>query len=172
LERGAVTYPSLSPTDPGQPIMFANGFPRDGGRAKFTPANVIAPAEEPDADYPMVLTTGRQLEHWHTGSMTRRATVLDAVEPEANCSLHPDTLRRLGVAPGDLVELTTRRGSIRIMARADRAVAADMVFLPFAFVEAAANLLTNPAVDPFGKIPEFKYAAVRVTAIQTAENVL
>ena len=172
LERGAVTYPSLSPTDPGQPIMFANGFPRDGGRAKFTPANVIAPAEEPDADYPMVLTTGRQLEHWHTGSMTRRATVLDAVEPEANCSLHPDTLRRLGVAPGDLVELRTRRGSIRIMARADRAVAADMVFLPFAFVEAAANLLTNPAVDPFGKIPEFKYAAVRVTAIQTAENVL
>jgi formate dehydrogenase major subunit len=172
LERGAVTYPSLSPTDPGQPIMFANGFPRDGGRAKFTPANVIAPAEEPDADYPMVLTTGRQLEHWHTGSMTRRATVLDAVEPEANCSLHPDTLRRLGVAPGDLVELTTRRGSIRIMARADRAVAADMVFLPFAFVEAAANLLTNPAVDPFGKIPEFKYAAVRVTAIQTAESVL
>ncbi|MBU1837576.1 MAG: formate dehydrogenase subunit alpha, partial [Alphaproteobacteria bacterium] len=172
LERGAVTYPSLSPTDPGQPIMFANGFPRDGGRAKFTPANVIAPAEEPDADYPMVLTTGRQLEHWHTGSMTRRATVLDAVEPEANCSLHPDTLRRLGVAPGDLVELTTRRGSIRIMARADRAVAADMVFLPFAFVEAAANLLTNPAVDPFGKIPEFKYAAVRVTAIQMAENVL
>ncbi|MFT6684135.1 MAG: formate dehydrogenase major subunit [Loktanella salsilacus] len=172
LERGAVTYPSLSPTDPGQPIMFANGFPRDGGRAKFTPANVIAPAEEPDADYPMVLTTGRQLEHWHTGSMTRRATVLDAVEPEANCSLHPDTLCRLGVAPGDLVELTTRRGSIRIMARADRAVAADMVFLPFAFVEAAANLLTNPAVDPFGKIPEFKYAAVRVTAIQTAESVL
>lgn len=172
LERGAVTYPSLSPTDPGQPIMFANGFPRDGGRAKFTPANVIAPAEELDADYPMVLTTGRQLEHWHTGSMTRRATVLDAVEPEANCSLHPDTLRRLGVAPGDLVELTTRRGSIRIMARADRAVAADMVFLPFAFVEAAANLLTNPAVDPFGKIPEFKYAAVRVTAIQMAENVL
>ncbi|WP_394155509.1 formate dehydrogenase subunit alpha [Loktanella salsilacus] len=170
LERGAVTYPSLSPTDPGQPIMFANGFPRDGGRAKFTPASVIAPAEQPDADYPMVLTTGRQLEHWHTGSMTRRASVLDAVEPEANCSLHPDTLRRLGIAPGDVVELATRRGAIRIMARADRAVAADMVFLPFAFVEAAANLLTNPAIDPYGKIPEFKYAAVRVTAINPAKH--
>jgi formate dehydrogenase major subunit len=171
LELGAVTYPSLSPTDPGQPIMFADGFPRTGGRAKFTPAEVIAPAELPDAEYPMVLTTGRQLEHWHTGSMTRRASVLDAVEPEANCSLHPDTLRRLGVAPGDLVELTTRRGSISVMARADRAVAADMVFLPFAFVEAAANLLTNPAIDPFGKIPEFKYAAVRVAAVQADEIV-
>ncbi|MFZ3581219.1 formate dehydrogenase subunit alpha [Loktanella sp. DJP18] len=164
LEREAVTYPSLSPTDPGQPIMFADGFPRDSGRAKFTPAAVIPPDETPDADYPMVLTTGRQLEHWHTGSMTRRSSVLDAVEPEANCSLHPDTLRAMAVAPGEMVTLTTRRGEITIMARADRAVARDMVFLPFAFVEAAANLLTNPAIDPFGKIPEFKYAAVRVTA--------
>ena len=161
LEREAVTYPSLTPDDPGQAIMFADGFPRETGRAKFTPASVIAPDETPDADYPMVLTTGRQLEHWHTGSMTRRASVLDAVEPEANCSLHPDTLRDLGVVPGGLITLTTRRGEITIMARADRAVARDMVFLPFAYVEAAANLLTNPAIDPYGKIPEFKYAAVR-----------
>ncbi len=164
LEHEAVTYPSLSPTDPGQPIMFADGFPRETGRAKFTPASVIAPAEVPDADYPMILTTGRQLEHWHTGSMTRRATVLDAVEPEANCSLHPSTLRRLGLEPGGFVTLTTRRGTITVMARADRAVSPDMVFLPFAYVEAAANLLTNPAIDPFGKIPEFKFAAVRVEA--------
>ena len=162
LEREAVTYPSLSPTDPGQPIMFADGFPRETGRAKFTPANVIAPDEVPDADYPMILTTGRQLEHWHTGSMTRRATVLDAVEPEANCSLHPSTLRRMGLAAGDRVSLTTRRGTVELMARADRAVSPDMVFLPFAYVEAAANLLTNPAIDPYGKIPEFKFAAVRV----------
>lgn len=162
LEREAVTYPSLSPTDPGQPIMFADGFPRETGRAKFTPANVIAPDEVPDADYPMILTTGRQLEHWHTGSMTRRATVLDAVEPEANCSLHPSTLRRMGLAAGDRVSLTTRRGTVELMARADRAISPDMVFLPFAYVEAAANLLTNPAIDPYGKIPEFKFAAVRV----------
>ena len=110
----------------------------------------------------MILTTGRQLEHWHTGSMTRRATVLDAVEPEANCSLHPKTLRKMGVSPGEWVKLTTRRGSVQLMARADRAVSEDMVFLPFAFVEAAANILTNSALDPFGKIPEFKYAAVKV----------
>ncbi|EET49148.1 formate dehydrogenase subunit alpha [Thalassobium sp. R2A62] len=160
----AVTYPSLTPDDPGQPIVFGDGFPRTDGRAKFTPASVIAPDEAPDADYPMILTTGRQLEHWHTGSMTRRSKVLDAVEPEANCSLHPSTLRKLGVAPGEHVTLSTRRGSVMIMAREDRAVAPDMVFLPFAFVEAAANILTNPAVDPYGKIPEFKFSAVKVEA--------
>jgi len=163
--QNAVTYPSLSPDDPGQPIVFADGFPRENGRAKFTPANVIAPDETPDATYPMIMTTGRQLEHWHTGSMTRRSKVLDAVEPEANCSLHPATLRKLGVAPGGMVRLTTRRGSIDIMARADRAVALDMVFVPFAYVEAAANMLTNSAVDPYGKIPEFKFAAVRVEKV-------
>ncbi len=167
-EQNAVTYPSLSPEDPGQPIVFGDGFPRENGRAKFTPASVIAPDEAPDDDYPMILTTGRQLEHWHTGSMTRRSKVLDAVEPEANCSLHPSTLRMLGVEPGGMVTLTTRRGSITIMARADRAVSPDMVFVPFAFVEAAANVLTNPAVDPFGKIPEFKFAAVNVVKAETS----
>jgi formate dehydrogenase major subunit len=160
--ENAVTYPSLSPTDPGQPIVFGDGFPRTDGRAKFTPADVIAPDDTPDEEYPMILTTGRQLEHWHTGSMTRRSVVLDAMEPEANCSLHPSTLRKLGVNPGGLVRLTTKRGTIDIMAREDRGVSPDMVFLPFAFVEAAANILTNPAVDPYGKIPEFKFSAVRV----------
>ncbi|HBV78262.1 MAG TPA: formate dehydrogenase subunit alpha, partial [Alphaproteobacteria bacterium] len=127
--ENVVTYPSLDETDPGQPIVFGDGFPRAEGRAKFTPASIIAPAETPDTDYPMILTTGRQLEHWHTGSMTRRATVLDAVEPQANASLHPRTLRRLGVEAGDMVTIETRRGSISIMARADRAVAEDMVFV-------------------------------------------
>ncbi|SFD83756.1 formate dehydrogenase major subunit [Sulfitobacter brevis] len=165
LEReNAVTYPSLSETDPGQAIVFADGFPRPDGRARFTPASIIAPDDVPDADFPMILTTGRQLEHWHTGSMTRRSTVLDGLEPEANCSLHPSTLRKLGVAPGGHVRLTTKRGSIEIMAREDRAVSPDMVFLPFAYVEAAANILTNPAVDPYGKIPEFKFSAVKVEA--------
>ncbi|MEM7472785.1 MAG: formate dehydrogenase subunit alpha [Pseudomonadota bacterium] len=162
LESAAVTYPSLSPEDPGQAVVFGDGFPRQEGRARFTPASVIPPDDLPDADFPMILTTGRQLEHWHTGSMTRRASVLDAVEPEANCSLHPSTLRSLGLVPGDYVRLTTKRGTIDIMARSDRAVSPDMVFLPFAFVEAAANILTNPAIDPYGKIPEFKFSAVRV----------
>ncbi len=162
LEGEAVTYPSLSPEDPGQPIVFGDGFPRAEGRARFTPAKVIPPDEVPDTEYPFVLITGRQLEHWHTGSMTRRSKVLDAVEPEANCSLHPKTLRDLGVEPGEYIRLSTRRGSVTVMARADRAVAENNVFLPFAYVEAAANILTNAALDPYGKIPEFKYAAVRV----------
>ena len=162
LEKSAVTYPSLSPEDPGQPIVFGDGFPRADGRAKFTPAQVVAPDESPDTEYPFVLITGRQLEHWHTGSMTRRSATLDAVEPEANCSLHPKSLRALGVEPGQMIRLTTRRGSLTVMARADRAVSEGNVFLPFAYVEAAANILTNPALDPYGKIPEFKFSAVRV----------
>jgi formate dehydrogenase major subunit len=166
--ENSVTYPSLSPTDPGQPVVFGDGFPREGGRARFAPAQVTAPAELPDAAYPFILTTGRQLEHWHTGSMTRRASVLDALEPEATCSLHPATLRRLGVPPGGRVRLTTRRGDVALKARADRAVAEDMVFIPFAYVEAAANILTNPVLDPWGKIPEFKFAAVRVEAADKA----
>ncbi|MEP3640272.1 MAG: formate dehydrogenase subunit alpha [Paracoccaceae bacterium] len=164
--ENAVTYPSLSETDPGQAIVFGDGFPRPDGRARFTPAAVIAPDDTPDAEYPMIMTTGRQLEHWHTGSMTRRSSVLDAVEPEANCSLHPSTLRKLGVVPGGVVRLTTKRGSIEIMAREDRAVAPDMVFVPFAYVEAAANILTNPALDPYGKIPEFKFSAVKVEKVE------
>ena len=163
--ESAVTYPSLSLEDPGQAIVFGDGYPREGGRAKFTPASIVAPAEVPDREFPFVLTTGRQLEHWHTGSMTRRAGVLDTLEPEANASLHPRTLRKLGVEPGDMIRLTTRRGSIEIMARADRAVSEDMVFVPFAYVEAAANVLTNPQLDPVGKIPEFKYSAVKVEPV-------
>jgi len=166
LKTESVTYPSLSENDPGQAIVFGDGFPRAEGRARFTPAAVIPPDEAPDADYPMIMTTGRQLEHWHTGAMTRRSRVLDAVEPEANCSLHPRTLKLMGVEPGEMVRLSTRRGSIEIMARADRAIAEDMVFVPFAYVEAAANILTNPAIDPYGKIPEFKFSAVKVEKIK------
>ena len=163
--ENAVMYPSLSNTDPGQPVVFGDGFPRRAGRAKFTPARVTPPAEVPDERFPMILTTGRQLEHWHTGSMTRRTEVLDWAEPEANASLHPKTLRNLGVTPGEMLRVETRRGTIEIMARADRAVAEDMVFIPFAYVEAAANTLTNPQLDPFGKIPEFKFSACRVSKI-------
>ncbi len=162
LERESVTYPSLAPDDPGQAVVFGDGFPTADGRARFAPAGIVPPDDRPDEEFPMIMTTGRQLEHWHTGSMTRRAHVLDTVEPEANCSLNPATLARLGVRPGEYVRLTTRRGCIEIMARADRAVAEDMVFVPFAYVEAAANILTNPALDPVGKIPEFKFSAVRV----------
>jgi formate dehydrogenase major subunit len=163
LEReGSVTYPCDAPDRPGNEIVFGDGFPTPSGRAKLVPAAIIPPAEEPDAAYPMVLTTGRQLEHWHTGAITRRANVLDELEPEAVASLAPSELRRLGIAPGEPVRVTTRRGAIELKARADSAVAPGQVFIPFCYAEAAANLLTNPQLDPIGKIPEFKFCAARV----------
>ena len=160
--ESAVTYPSLSPDDPGQPVVFGDGFPRPGRRARFAPAHFIPPAEEPSDEYPIVLSTGRVLEHWHTGSMTRRSKVLDAVEPEATASMHPSTMLELGVDAGEQVRVATRRGSITIMARADGRVAEGSAYIPFAFVESAANVLTNPVLDPFGKIPEFKFCAARI----------
>ncbi len=163
LEREhSVTYPCLAADKPGEDIVFADGFPTASGRAKLVPVEITPPGEEPDADYPMVLTTGRQLEHWHTGAMTRRSSVLDELEPEAVASLAPADLRRLGIAPGDGVRVTTRRGVIELKARADGAVPPGMLFIPFCYAEAAANMLTNPQLDPIGKIPEFKFCAARV----------
>ena len=164
LERdSSVTYPCGNEGDPGQPVVFTEVFPTATGRGKFVPADLIFAAERPDDRYPMVLITGRQLEHWHTGAITRRASVLDALEPEPVASIHPLELARLGILPGDIVTVASRRGSISLYARAEEATPAGAVFVPFCFYEAAANKLTNPALDPFGKIPEFKYCAVRVT---------
>jgi formate dehydrogenase major subunit len=162
LEReDAVTYP-CDDDGPGTEIMFATGFPTKTGRGKFVTTELVAPDELPDAAYPMVLSTGRMLEHWHTGAITRRATVLDALEPEAVASLHPREMKRLEIWPGDLIQVSTRRGTVKITARADRDVPEGMVFIPFCFAEAAANLLTNPQLDPVGKIPEFKFCAAKV----------
>jgi len=164
LERdSAVTYPCENEGDPGQPVVFVERFPTATGRAKFVAADLISADEQPDERYPMVLITGRQLEHWHTGAMTRRAGVLDAIEPEPMASIHPLDLDRLRAKPGDIVTVESRRGRISLYARADEATPQGAVFIPFCYYEAAANTLTNPALDPFGKIPEFKYCAVRVT---------
>ncbi|MBV8905226.1 MAG: hypothetical protein JOZ22_16480, partial [Acidobacteriia bacterium] len=133
------------------------------GRAKFVPADLISAAERPDADYPMVLITGRQLEHWHTGAMTRRASTLDYLEPEPVASVHPLDLELLNIEPGAILTIESRRGRISLYARADDGTPRGAVFIPFCYYEAAANMLTNPALDPFGKIPEFKYCAVKVT---------
>jgi formate dehydrogenase major subunit len=163
LEReSSVTYPCKDDDDPGQPVVFVEDFPTPTGKAKFVPADIIPANERPDAEYPFVLITGRQLEHWHTGSMTRRASVLDAIEPQAVASLHPLDLDQFGVLPGQTVTVTSRRGRISLTARADEGTPRGSVFIPFAFYEAAANMLTNPALDPFGKIAELKYCAVKV----------
>ncbi|HEY0421139.1 MAG TPA: formate dehydrogenase subunit alpha [Acetobacteraceae bacterium] len=165
LEReGAVTYPAPEPDAPGQPILFGEGFPTPTGRGRLVPADVSPPDEVPDEDYPMVLCTGRVLEHWHTGSMTRRAAALDALEPAAVAMLSPRELAHRALAPGAPIRVETRRGAVELAARADPDVPPGMVFIPFCYAEAAANLLTNPALDPFGKIPEFKFCAARVSA--------
>jgi formate dehydrogenase major subunit len=163
LEReSSVTYPCDAEEKPGNDIVFSDGFPTASKRAKLVPVQILPPAEEPDEEYPMVLTTGRQLEHWHTGAMTRRASLLDELEPEAVASLAPADLRGMGLAPGTMVRVTTRRGVIELKARADGGIPSGMVFIPFCYAEAAANVLTNPQLDPFGKIPEFKFCAAKV----------
>ena len=161
--QSSVTYPCVNEGDPGDPVVFIEEFPTESGRGKFVPADLISANERPDAEYPMVLITGRQLEHWHTGSMTRRSASLDYIEPEPVASVHPLDLEGLGVAPGGVLTLASRRGTIALYARADEGMPRGAVFVPFCYYEAAANMLTNPALDPFGKIPEFKYCAVKVT---------
>jgi formate dehydrogenase major subunit len=165
----AATYPSDAPDQPGHDVVFDKGFPRAGGFGKLVAAKLSPPNEVPDAEFPMVLTTGRQLEHWHTGAMTRRASVLDTLEPAAVASLSRGEIARLGIAPGDMVRVSTRRGTVELAVRQDDAIPDGVVFIPFAFAEAAANLLTNPALDPFGKIPEFKYCAARVERAEVRE---
>jgi len=161
--EGAVTYPCEQEGDPGQEVIFEDDFPRPNGRAKLVPADIIHADERPDADYPMVLVTGRMLEHWHTGSMTRRSGVLDAIEPAPIASIHPLDLDAEGAKAGDILTIESRRGSIALIARADDGIPRGSVFIAFCYYEAAANLLTNPALDPFAKIAEVKYCAVRLT---------
>lgn len=163
LQReGAVVHPCPAEDAPGQAVVFTDHFPTPGGRGRFVPADIVPADERPDADHPFVLITGRQLEHWHTGSMTRRSRVLDALEPDPVGLMHPLDLERLGVPPGSVVTLRSRRGEVALYARADDGTPPGTVFVPFCYAEAAINKLTNPALDPYGKIPEFKYCAVQV----------
>ncbi|MEO5846000.1 MAG: formate dehydrogenase subunit alpha [Caldimonas sp.] len=160
--ESAVTYPCENEGDPGEAVVFKDDFPTGDGRARFVPAQLIWAAEKPDMDYPFVLITGRQLEHWHTGSMTRRTEVLDALEPTPVAMLNGSDLEAMGLKAGDPVTVRSRRGEVSLNARVDNGTPRGAIFIPFCYYEAAANLLTNPVLDPFGKIPEFKYCAVKV----------
>ena len=162
-KESSVTYPCLSAEDPGRPIVFDDHFPTIDGKVKLVPADIIPANERPDAEYPFVLITGRQLEHWHTGSMTRRATVLNAIEPMATVSMNGEDMTQLGVSAGEVMTVQSRRGEVGIHVRRDDGTPRGVIFIPFAYYEAAANLMTNSALDPFGKIPEFKYCAVKLT---------
>ena len=159
--EGSVSWPCPEPEHPGTTVLFTETFPR--GRGKFSPAEWVPARELPDAEYPFVLNTGRVLEHWHTGTMTRRAKALDEISPTPFVDIHPVDAVRLGVAEGDPVRVESRRGCIVVPARVTNRVDPGNVFIPFHFREAAANLLTIDALDPTAKIPEFKYCAVRLT---------
>ena len=166
-QEDSVTYPCENEGDPGQSIIFTEDFPTESGLGKFVPAAFTNADELPDDDFPYVLITGRQLEHWHTGAMTRRATMLDAIEPVPVANLHPNDLQKIGVQAGDKIRLTSRRGSVECFARKDNGLNTGQVFMPFCYHEAAANLLTTEALDPFGKIPEFKFCALQVEHVQS-----
>ena len=161
--QSSLTYPLEKEGDPGTPVVFTEVFPTANGRARLVPANIISADEKTDTQYPYILITGRQLEHWHTGAMTRRAQVLDVLEHYPVAMLHPSDLVNLGMNAGETLTIASRRGQITLYARADQATPEGSVFVPFCYYEAAANMLTNPALDPFGKIPEFKYCAVRIS---------
>ena len=162
----SVTYPCKNEGDPGEPVLFKDRFPTPNGRAKFVPAAYTHAAELPDDEFDLILITGRQLEHWHTGSMTRHASVLNAIEPEPVVSIHPDDMRRLGIEDGGFARLESRRGCLKARVRPDAGLQQGSVFMAFCYVEAAVNLLTVEDLDPYGKIPEFKFCAVRASAVE------
>ena len=169
IEEDVLTYPVSNPGEFGNEVIFTEGFPTDDGRGRIVPADLLPPDEVPDDEYPMVLTTGRLLEHWHTGSMTRRSQVLDELEPEGIAAMNPYEISRQGLTAGDVISVHTRRGTIDAVLRADREVADNMIFVPFCFNESPANRLTNPQLDPFGKIPEFKFCAAKVSPMVQRE---
>lgn len=160
--EGSLQYPVLTPESSGTPFLFADRFPTPDGRALLVPVEYLPPSELPDAEFPFVLNTGRQMYHWHTGTMTRRAAGLDAREPIPVVEMHAEDAAELGVEDGDPVRITSRRGSVLIGVRVSRRQARGQVFIPMHFREAAVNLLTNPTLDPYAKIAEFKVSAVRI----------
>nr|WP_229069961.1 molybdopterin-dependent oxidoreductase [Actinoplanes sp. DH11] len=158
-EQG-VFWPCPSEDHPGTPRLFADGFPRPGGRAKFIRVEHRDAAELPDTTYPYVLTTGRNMQHYQSGTQTRRVKALTVALPEPRAEIHPDLARRHGIADGDLVELRSRRGAATLRARLSDGIRPDTVFAPFHWP--GANALTNPALDPHSKMPAFKVCAVSI----------
>jgi len=163
LENEGLQWPCPTDQHPGTPYLHKDKFAR--GKGRFVPAEYRPPAEQPDDDYPLILTTGRLLFHYHTGTMTRRSPTLTEQVNEAFVDIHPGDAARLEVAPGDRVRVRSRRGEIELAARVTEMVPPGVVFIPFHFAEAPANALTHAALDPTAKIPEYKVCAVRVTRV-------
>jgi formate dehydrogenase major subunit len=159
-------YPNPDPEhSDGTVVLFSERFNTDDGRAHLVPARWLPAKELPDADYPLILNTGRLLEHWHTGSMTRRSYALDTLAPQAEVYVHPKDAADRGLADGELVRVRSRRGQIELKLKLSHREALGNCFIPFHFREAAANVLTIDEIDPYGKIPEFKFCAVEIESL-------
>jgi len=160
LRLGDLQWPCPAKDHPGTPILHKEKFTR--GKGQFVPVEFKEPAELPDAAYPFILTTGRTIFHFHTGTMSRRVSTLNREVPTGYVEINADDARTIGVGDEEMVSVATRRGSIKIKAKITPRVHKGVVFIPFHFAECAANVLTNPALDPVAKIPEFKACACRV----------
>jgi assimilatory nitrate reductase catalytic subunit len=165
----ALHWPVPGPGHPGTPHVFLDSFAHPDGRARFVPVDHSGPAEPPDAEFPLRATTGRVLQHYQSGAQTRLVPELVAAVPDVFVEVHPDTAGRAGLADGDLAAVASRRGEVRARVRCVESLRPDVVFLPFHFPDAGrANLLTNPALDPVSRMPEFKVCAVRLSAVEDA----
>jgi formate dehydrogenase major subunit len=162
---GGLQYPVHDRNHKGTDFLFDDRFPTKDGKANFVPVEFLPPAELPDDAYPFILNTGRQMYHWHTGTMTRRSFALDARESTPTVELNPVDAEELGANEGDMVRIASRRGEITIRVRLSNRVARKQIFIPMHYREAAVNLLTNPALDPYAHIPEFKVCAVSVSKV-------
>ncbi|MDQ1327693.1 MAG: formate dehydrogenase ferredoxin subunit [Candidatus Poribacteria bacterium] len=160
LDNGGIQFPCPNKEHPGTQYLFKDKFPI--GRGQFQGFEYLSPNEMPDEEYPFILSTGRTLYHWHTGTVTGRAKALDAIVPKGYVEIHPIDAKSLDVADGDEVKVTSRRGEITISAKVSDIVFEGTVFMPFAFRESAANVLTNPELNPQAKNAALKVCAVRI----------
>lgn len=164
LERAGLRWPCPTEEHPGTPILHKGKFAR--GKALLVPLTYRPPVEEPSEAYPLRLTTGRLLQHYHTGTMSRRSVILDTLVPNGEVEIHPNDARKLGVIHDAMVEVETRRGKVKTRANVTTRIAEGALFMAFHFVEAPANRLTIDALDPIAKIPEYKVCAAKVTAVK------
>jgi formate dehydrogenase major subunit len=155
-------WPCPTADHPGTKWLYSEKFSTNDGLGHFKPTEYNPPAEVPDSEYPLILTTGRQYFHWHTGTMTRRSKTLDSEVKTGYVEINEEDAKEFGIRDGELVSVSTRRGTIKAMAKVTRDIMKGEIFLPFHFSEAAANVLTNNALDPLAKIPEFKVCAAKI----------
>jgi len=160
IQKDGLQWPCKDKSDPGTPILHVNQFTK--GKGQFLGTEYIPPAELPDDDYPFILTTGRNLYHFHTGEMTRRSKGLDERHPVEKTEINTIDAQKLGIKDGDRIRITSRRGTLTTIAKVTDKILEGIVFMTFHFKESRVNLLTNDVLDPFALIPELKVASVRI----------